>query len=156
MRSVTPLIGAALAVVLLLPPLASAHEDAKDLPAGPIRERHELMKKIGDHAKKIGDANKAGKTATVAGDAEAISQLAMKIDALFPPGSTHEKSRAKPEIWTQWPEFQHLSKGLVDDSGALAKAAGQGGDVHAASQKMFGNCKSCHDKFRKPEKKEGH
>lgn len=126
---------------------------AEDLPEGPIRDRHHLMEGIGKNAKIIGDALKAGNPSPVAGAAEKIQADAGKIPGLFPPGSTHPKSRAKPEIWTNWPKFEADVKTLQTDAGALAKAAKSGGDVKAAADTMFGGCKSCHDDFRVPEKK---
>jgi cytochrome c556 len=123
----------------------------KDLPAGPIRDRHALMEGIGDHAKKIGGALKQGTTEGVAAEADGINAKAKKINALFPKGSTDPKSRAKPEIWEHWGEFERLSAALGRDSAALAKTARDGGDVPAAANKMFDNCKSCHDQFRVPD-----
>lgn len=136
---------------LLLAWQVSAHEDAAKLPEGPIRDRHELMEEIGDHAKKIGGALKQGTTEGVAEEADAISAKAMKVDALFPKDSTHPKSRAKPEIWKNWAEFERLSDALEKDSAALAQTARDGGDVRAAGNKMFESCKSCHDQFRVPD-----
>lgn len=128
-----------------------AHENMEELPAGPIRERHELMEGIGDHAKKIGGALKQGTTEGVAPAAEAIHMKAEKIVSLFPKGSTDPKSRAKPEIWENWAEFERLATSLGKDSAALAKTAREGGDVPPAAQQMFDNCKACHDRFRVPE-----
>ena len=130
-----------------------AHEPDPELPAGPIRERHELMEGIGKNAKIIGDALKAGDQRPVAEAAEKIRNSAGKITALFPAGTTHPKSRAKPEIWSHWDKFEHGAKQLQSDAGALAAAAKSSGDVHAAADTMFGACKSCHDDFRVPEKK---
>jgi|MudIll2142460700_1097286.scaffolds.fasta_scaffold259297_2 cytochrome c556 len=133
---------------------ASEHaQHAVALPAGPIRDRHELMESIGKHAKKIGQAVKANDAKAVVPEAEAIRAEAQKIPALFPPGSTHERSRAKPEIWTDWKKFEASTTGLEQDASALAQAGRDGGDIGAASKKMFANCKSCHDAFRVP--KEG-
>ena len=73
--------------------------------------------------------------------------------ALFPKGSTDPKSRAKDEIWANWDKFEGLMKELEAKAGELAAAAANKGDVRAASKAMFGNCKSCHDDFRKPEEK---
>ena len=131
---------------------AGAHVKAEDLPPGPIRERHELMESIGKHAKQIGDAVKRGEPQSVAADAEAISKKAQKISGLFPEGSTHEKSRAKVEIWAHWKDFEQGARNLAADAAALARASKDGGDVKKASGKMFENCKSCHDSFRIPEK----
>ncbi|HXQ20553.1 MAG TPA: cytochrome c [Candidatus Acidoferrales bacterium] len=128
-----------------------AHE-GDDLPAGPIRDRHELMHGIGDNAKVINDAVKAHDFSPVAGAAEKIEAATAKILPLFPQGSTDPKSRAKPEIWTQWPKFEEGVKQLQTAAAALSTAAKNNGDVPGATKTLFGACKSCHDPFRVPEK----
>ena len=133
--------------------IVSAHEGMEDLPAGPIRDRHELMEGIGKNAKIIGDALKAGNTEGVEGAAGKIQTSAAKIAALFPKGSTDPKSRAKPAIWTNWKKFEETAKLLEARAGEVEDATRNGGDVKAASTKMFGACKTCHEDFRKPEKK---
>jgi cytochrome c556 len=135
----------------VLAPAALAHMKDEELPAGPIRDRHELMESIGDHAKKIGQAMKANQVGQVPPHAEAISAKAKNVTALFPKGSTDEKSRAKPEIWQSWTDFEKLAGALHEDASALAVAARGGGDADAAAKQMFSDCKSCHDRFRKPE-----
>ncbi len=143
------------AVVLLTGGLinpVAAHE-AMDLPAGPIHDRHDLMEGIGKNAKVINEALKKGEAGPIAPAAEKIRTSAGKITGLFPPGSTHPKSRAKPEIWSNWSKFEGDAKQLETDAGALAAAAKGGGDVKQAADTMFGACKSCHDDFRVPEKK---
>jgi len=130
----------------------AAREHEHKLPPGPIADRHELMEGIGKNAKVIGDAMKTGKYDPVAGAAEKIQAASGKITGLFPPGSTHENSRAKPEIWTHWPEFEADAKELQTTSAALAAAAHAGAGIPEAAEKMFGSCKSCHDQFRVPKK----
>ncbi len=129
-----------------------AHAGKEPLPEGPIRDRHELMERVGKQAKIIGDALKSGRLDPVGGAAEKIAEEAGKALPLFPAGSTHPRSRAKEEIWQNWEEFERLMKSLEADARATASAAAAGGDVRAAANKMFGNCKSCHDRFRLPEK----
>jgi cytochrome c556 len=126
-------------------------DDHKDLPAGPIRDRHELMEQIGLHAKKIGEALKSEKRDEIAIEADLISADAKKIEALFPAGSTDPNSRAKPEIWTNWAEFQTLRASLQSNAEALAASARRDGDVREAAKTMFETCKSCHEKFRVPD-----
>lgn len=138
-------------VLLLGGPAALADEDSDKLPPGPIRERHELMEGIGKNAKKIGDAVKGGSLEGVPAAADAIKAAAVRIPSLFPEGSVHEKSRAKPDIWTSWADFKRLSADLEDSAAALAIASRTGLDVAAASRSMFQNCKTCHDRFRVPE-----
>ena len=142
----------ALAVSLIsIAGVSFAHDGEKDLPAGPIHDRHELMEGIGDHAKAINDALKKGSVEGVADHAQAISEDSKKVNALFPAGSVHEKSRAKPEIWTNWKEFERLSASLGTNSAALAEAARKGSGAPEAAKAMFNDCKSCHDQFRVPE-----
>jgi cytochrome c556 len=60
---------------------------------------------------------------------------------------------AKPEVWTNWPEFSKRLDELTANTADLASIARQGGlaavapKIHAAL-----TCKSCHDTFREPKK----
>lgn len=152
MRKIAIVMGAIVVVAGGLQ-VVSAHE-AKDLPAGPIRDRHELMEGIGKNAKIIGDALKSGDHSKVEEGAGKIQTSASKIAALFPPGSTDPKSRAKPEIWTNWKKFEETAKQLEANAGVLQDTARSGGDIKEAANKMFGTCKSCHQDFRVPDKDE--
>jgi cytochrome c556 len=152
MRTRMSFLAVGLCVALLSIPVSlRAHEAGKKLPPGPIHDRHELMEGIGDHAKAINEALKKGGVDGVAENAQAISEDAKKITALFPPGSTHENSRAKPEIWKNWKEFEKLANDLGPHAAALADAARKGSGAREAGQVMFHDCKSCHDQFRVPE-----
>jgi cytochrome c556 len=138
------------AVGLAVVATTQAHEDM-DLPEGPVRDRHELMEGIGRNAKVIGDAMKVGDATKVGGPATEIASAAKKIPSLFPPGSEHPKSRAKPEVWQSPDKFAAQARELEDRATALAKAANERGDVSQAAKDMFAACKSCHEKFRIPE-----
>lgn len=147
MRALTVgLIGAVLGCACL----AAAHENM-DLPAGPVRDRHELMEGVGKNAKIIGDAMKAGEFAKVPGPATQIAEAAKKVPPLFPAGSEHRKSRAKPEIWKDPEAFAAEARKLEQTASALAKAASERNNVPEAANEMFAACKSCHTKFRVPE-----
>jgi cytochrome c556 len=130
---------------------ARAHEGKR--PPGPIHDRHELMEGIGKNGKAIGEALKAHDLTRVASAAAAIQTDAAKVPGLFPPGSTHPASRAKPEIWSNWDKFEADAKQLEARAGALSAAAKGGGDASGAADALFDTCKSCHDQFRVPEKK---
>jgi cytochrome c556 len=141
---------------------AHTHDHAK-LPPGPIRDRAELMKGIGDQAQNIHDAFNMGAegfdTGVIQRDAQVIAESAHKIPSLFPPGSTDPNSRALPAIWDNWDKFVQLAKQLEDQADSLSRAAGSGNDekLKEKTQKMMATCKSCHDQFRRPEheKKKG-
>jgi cytochrome c556 len=150
MRKTTIGIGG---VVVMAGGLLLLRAHAADLPAGPIRDRHELMEGIGKNAKIIGDALKSGDRDAIEDAALKVQTSATKIVALFPRGSTDPQSRAKPEIWTKWPTFQDNTRLLESSAGELAATAKSGGNVQAAADKVFGVCKRCHDEFRKPKKK---
>jgi cytochrome c556 len=132
---------------------ASADDAEKKLPPGPIRDRHELMEKVGDAAKAIGAASKAGKPADAVAPAEAIATALQKAPTLFPPGSESPLSRAKPNVWTEKAKFDELALKGHDAALALAAVAKAGGELKAPSSAMFQTCKACHDQFRLP--KEG-
>jgi cytochrome c556 len=55
---------------------------------------------------------KAGNIEAIAVNAENLAIDADQIPGLFPKGSLTEKSRAKPDIWQSWPEFEAASKNL--------------------------------------------
>lgn len=152
MRKIGMVVGLVVSAVCGFAAVGAAEHQHK-LPPGPIADRHELMEGIGKNAKIIGDAMKSGNFAPVGEAAEKIQTAATKVTALFPPGSTHENSRAKPEIWTQWPKFEAGVKQLETSAGALVSAANSGDHIPTAAQAMFDACKSCHDQFRVPEKK---
>ncbi len=133
--------------------------DKDDLPAGPIRDRHWLMEDMGDQAENINEAFDLGSegfdTEVIARAAGAIAMNAHRIPALYPKGSTDPKSRALPAIWDNWDKFTQLAKDLETQAQSLSQAASSEDDedLKTKSQKLFGTCKSCHDQFRKPEKK---
>ena len=59
------------------------------------------------------------------------------------------RKRAKRKIWTSWDQFQAYTTFMKESALAVADAARDGGDVKAASRKMFKSCKSCHQDFRR-------
>jgi cytochrome c556 len=73
---------------------------------------------------------------------------------LFPKGSLTDKSKAKPEIWEKWSEFEAAAKNME------AKAIEVRDAVRAKDQakvealmKDFGRqaCGTCHTPFRQPQ-----
>jgi cytochrome c556 len=95
----------------------------------------------------------AGNIAAIAVNAEVIAITAMQIPSLFPEGSLSEKSRAKPEIWQRWSEFEASAKNLTIWSERLRDAAKAKDDRAVAGiVKDFGRvgCDACHTLFRRP------
>ena len=86
--------------------------------------------------------------------AKRLQEHSKAIPSEFPEGSTHEKSRAKPEIWTNWPAFEKWAKDLQAASDALADAVASKdkGRIGAALSAAGKTCGGCHDAFRSPPK----
>jgi cytochrome c556 len=145
------LLAAAVAITLGSFMAVWAHVDVEELPAGPIRDRHVLMEQVGKNAKIIGEAMKAAEVENIAAPAAEIEKAAQKLPDLFPEGSEHPKSRAKPEIWTDPSGFTFAIKRLETTAAALAAAAQKGANVPQAANELFAACKACHDNFRIPE-----
>ena len=91
-----------------------------------IEEAKPLMKKISDNYKKLLD---------------------------YFPENTKEgfKTEALPSIWENKDEFNALMQKASEDMIKLAKAIDTAEDLRAVQKElMWGNCSSCHNKFRKP------
>src|SRR5688500_20169740 len=111
--------------VALIGGCASAR--AKMNPEQAIAERQKLMKEQGAAMRSISDKMKAGQVQAVAADAKILEDTAKKITALFAEGSVNPAtSRAKPEIWQRWSEFEGLAKKLENEAKLIADTARTG------------------------------
>ncbi|MGH7332020.1 MAG: c-type cytochrome [Candidatus Rokuibacteriota bacterium] len=141
--------------IVALAGCASMEEPKKMTAAEAISERQELMKGQGAAMRAIQEKVKTGQIQAIATDAEALAKSAPKINALFPPGSLNPNtSRAKPEIWQKWPEFEGNAKALETKATALAVTARTGNaQATAAAVGELGKttCGACHNAFRGPE-----
>jgi len=120
-----------------------------------IAERSKLMKRQGAAMRSISDKLKAGQVQAVAADAEILLDTSKKIPSLFPEGSVNpQKSRAKPEIWQKWSDFEGNAKTLESKATQLAATA-RTGNAQATSAAVGDlgrtTCTKCHDSFRGPE-----
>ena len=95
-----------------------------------------------------------GKTPYVKADferyASRVAQIAPMLLEGFPAGSGVGKTEAKPEIWTNWADFQMKMKAFETESAALA-ALSKGGDfekIKLQFAKVGGTCKGCHEKYK--------
>jgi len=117
-----------------------------------IKERQAAMKANGGAMKAIKAIVEAnGSAADVAAPAQKIADTAAKIPDLFPKGSdTGADTAAKPEIWTNWADFQSKAGDLKTQADLLVAAA-QSGDlatVKAQFEKVGGACGACHKAYK--------
>ena len=130
---------------------ALAHEGHEHA-TGVVRERMELMTSMGQRmlasSKQLrGNKNLEG----VTNDARAVHELASKITALFPPGSTQVPTAAKPTIWQEWDDFSAKAKVLEKESEKLMSTSPKDGDaLRAQFRAVAFACDGCHEKYRVP------
>lgn len=123
--------------------------------ADAIDARQALMKEQGKAMQSIGGKVKGGQIQAVASDAEKLVETSKKIASLFPQGSLDPKtSRAKPEIWQKWSEFEGNAKRLEAKATQLAATA-RTGNAEATRTAVADlgktTCGACHNAFRGPE-----
>lgn len=118
-----------------------------------LADRQRLMKLQGAQWTETQNKFKAGNIEGIAVNAEVLAITSMQIPSLFPEGSLTDKSRAKPEIWQRWGEFEASAKNLTIWSERLRDAAKAKDDKAVGNiMKDFGRvaCGSCHTPFRVP------
>jgi cytochrome c556 len=96
---------------------------------------------------------KAGNLDGISVGAETLALNAQQIPALFPAGSLTDTSKAKPEIWQKWAEFEADAKKMETESERLRDAARAKNAVLTEDiVKGFGRdaCGTCHTQFRVP------
>jgi cytochrome c556 len=119
-----------------------------------IPARQQLMKDQGAAMRSISDKLKAGQVQAVAADAQKLVGTSKRIPDLFPPGSVDPtKSRAKPEIWQRWSEFEGNAKTIGTKASQLVATANSGNAqaTQAAVADLGKTCGACHEAFRGPE-----
>ena len=121
-------------------------------PAQMVEQRQEVMKSLWpsyyqEMARVVrGQSNDVAGVATKASQA---SEALKKVAPLFASGTGREavpKTRAKPEIWTQRPEFEAALTKLVAETDAIGAAARSGNldAVKAQWLKVAEACGTCH------------
>lgn len=122
-----------------------------------VADRQRLMKLNGASWADVQAKAKAGNIEAIAVNAETIALNAMHIPSLFPNGSLTDKSKAKPEIWQKWSEFEAAAKNLQMEAEKLRDTAkSKNAAATQAIVKDFGKaCGTCHTPFRVPPPKQG-
>jgi cytochrome c556 len=133
---------------------ASSQAQMKIGSGDPVADRQRLMKLNGASWKDVQDKVKAGQFEAVAVNAETMALNAEHIPSLFPKGSLTDKSKAKPDIWEKFPEFEAAAKNFETKSAELRDAARAKDQAKVeALVKDFGRqaCGTCHTPFRQPQ-----
>jgi len=147
--------GVALGSVVALAVAGSAIGQSTMSATDSIAARQKLMKEQGATLKSINEKAKAGQAQAIGPDAEKLVETSKRIPSLFPPGSLDPStSRAKPEIWQKWSEFEGNAKNLESKATQLAATSGTGNaETTNAAITDLGKttCTVCHDAFRGPE-----
>jgi cytochrome c556 len=118
-----------------------------------VADRQRVMKLQGASWADIQAKAKAGNIEAIAVNAETLAMTAQQIPALFPEGSLTEKSKAKPEVWQKWAEFEAAAKNLETQAAKLRDASRAKNQQLAQDLvKDFGRtaCGTCHTPFRQP------
>jgi cytochrome c556 len=118
-----------------------------------VADRQRVMKLQGASWADIQAKAKAGNIEAIAVNAETLAMTARQIPALFPEGSLTDKSKAKPDVWQKWPEFQAAAKNLEAQAEKLRDAArAKNEQLTQDVVKDFGRtaCGTCHTPFRQP------
>jgi cytochrome c556 len=122
--------------------------------ADPIKDRQPLMKSFGQAMGQLAPVAKGEKpfdAAEVQAALATLNERVQKLDvvALFPQGSTSDKSAALPKIWEDWAGFQAKADKLKTDVAAAAAAPAADLAALQAQVGMIGkNCGGCHETFR--------
>lgn len=117
---------------------------------GIIFERQQVMLRLDKDAKTLGMiAAGSAPASKLAETTRAIAEAARDSVAAFEP--LVPGGRAKPEIWTNHPDYMRAMRDFAAKADAMARA-GQGGDVNAVTGLMIDAmpCKQCHDRYRAP------
>jgi cytochrome c556 len=118
-----------------------------------VADRQRVMKNKGANWQDAQNKFKAGNIEAMAVNAESIAIDADLIPGLFPKGSLTDKSKAKPEIWQKFPEFEAAAKNMETWSIRLRDAARNKDQAQVdAIMKEYGRqaCGTCHTPFRVP------
>ena len=118
-----------------------------------VADRQRVMKLQGASWADIQAKAKAGNIEAIAVNAETLALTAQQIPVLFPEGSLTEKSKAKPEVWQKWAEFEAAAKNLETQAAKLRDASrAKNEQLTQDLVKDFGRqaCGTCHTPFRQP------
>ncbi|TCK02353.1 c-type cytochrome [Marinobacterium mangrovicola] len=144
MKSIQVMGAAVVLSVSLVSGLASGLAMAHGNASGVVKERMELMEEMKESMKSMSDifSGKADYNAQAIREAARVirENSGTAMTRLFPEGSVHGPSEAKPEIWQEWDRFESQAAQLQRYSEALEKAADNGrASAAGSSSNMMGS-----------------
>jgi len=122
--------------------------------AGPIEDREALMKSFGQSMGQLAAVAKGEKpfdAAEIQAALATLNERVAKFDpvALFPEGSTNEKTTAAPTIWTENAGFvADADKLKTDVAAAAANPPADLAALQATVGKIGKDCGDCHQTYR--------
>ena len=117
-----------------------------------IKGRKAMFSENYQNGKKISILLKSNKIEEAKPLMKKISDNYIKLLDYFPENTKEGfKTEALPSIWENKDEFNALMQKASDDMIKLAKAINTAEDLRAVQKElMWGNCSSCHNRFRAP------
>ena len=117
-----------------------------------IKGRKAMFSENYQNGKKISILLKSNKIEEAKPLMKKISDNYVKLLDYFPENTKEGfKTEALPSIWENKDEFNALMQKASDDMIKLAKAIDTADDLRALQKElMWGNCSSCHNRFRAP------
>lgn len=122
---------------------------------GDVKYRKAIMGAIGGHAGAVAEIAYGGVPYKdqLAQHAQALNELSALIVTAFREQAITEDppTRARPEIWEKWEEFEAKAAELEKTSAVVAKAAAEEDEIGVAEglDPMWDACDGCHKSFRK-------
>ena len=137
---------ATLAILLIAAPGAALGDD-QDV----IDYRHHVMKTIGEQvgAVQLILENRVPAD-NLAAHLKAIAVTATQAKSAFTPEVAG--GRAKPEVWSSWPDFSRRLDEFVAGAEELSRTADTDAPAAAARLATTLDCKGCHELYRAPAK----
>ena len=148
MSAMKSAIAALSLVPLLLSATPAAHADDKDI----IEYRQHIMNTLNEQAGALGQIlSGAVPDDNVIAHLDALSLTASTALKAFTPKAVG--GEAKPDVWSNWPDFSKRMSEFAKKTAEMAKKAHeQGKDAGLADVVDALSCKSCHDTYRKEQK----
>ena len=117
-----------------------------------IKGRKAMFSENYQNGKKISILLKSNKIEEAKPLMKKISDNYIKLLDYFPENTKEGfKTEALPSIWENKDEFNALMQKASDDMIKLAKTVDTAEDLRAVQKElMWGNCSSCHNRFRAP------